>query len=121
METSKLLKKVAFQGEVGAYSEIAVYKHFRHEVQTVPCKSFSDVFKKVEIGAVNYGVVPVENSIEGSVTQVYDLFLEYNLKVCGEIILQIEHCLLANENANLGSVKTVYSYPQALALLKLFR
>jgi len=114
MEENKHLK-VAFQGEIGAYSEIAVYKHFTLDVQTIPCKSFSDVFKSVEAGNVDYGVVPIENSIEGSVNQVYDLFLEYDLKVCGEIILKIEHCLLANQNANLDSIKVVYSHPQALA------
>ena len=107
--------KVAFQGEIGAYSEIAVYKHFTSDAQTIPCKSFSDVFKSVEAGNVDYGVVPIENSIEGSVNQVYDLFLEYDLKVCGEIILKIEHCLLANRNADLNSIKVVYSHPQALA------
>lgn len=107
--------KVAFQGEIGAYSEIAVYKHFTSDAQTIPCKSFSDVFKSVEAGNVDYGVVPVENSIEGSVNQVYDLFLEYDLEVCGEIILKIEHCLLANRNADLNSIKVVYSHPQALA------
>ena len=107
--------KVAFQGEIGAYSEIAVYEHFTSDIQTIPCKSFSDVFKSVEAGNVDYGVVPVENSIEGSVNQVYDLFLEYDLKVCGEIILKIEHCLLANRNADLNSIKVVYSHPQALA------
>jgi len=107
--------KVAFQGEIGAYSEIAVYEHFTSDIQTIPCKSFSDVFKSVEAGNVDYGVVPIENSIEGSVNQVYDLFLECDLKVCGEIILKIEHCLLANQNANLNSIKVVYSHPQALA------
>ena len=107
--------KVAFQGEIGAYSEIAVYEHFTSDTQTIPCKSFSDVFKSVEAGNVDYGIVPIENSIEGSVNQVYDLFLEYDLKVCGEIILKIEHCLLANRNADLNSIKVVYSHPQALA------
>ena len=107
--------KVAFQGEIGAYSEIAVYKHFPPDARTIACKSFSDVFKSVEAGNADYGVVPIENSIEGSVNQVYDLFLEYDLKVCGEIILKIEHCLLANQNANLDSIKVVYSHPQALA------
>ena len=114
MKRNKPLK-VAFQGEVGAYSEMAVYKHFTFDTKIVPCKSFSSVFKSVEAGKVDYGVVPIENSIEGSVNQVYDLFLEYDLKVCGEIILKIEHCLLANSNANLGSIRVVYSHPQALA------
>ncbi|MEM2972244.1 MAG: prephenate dehydratase [Candidatus Bathyarchaeia archaeon] len=107
--------KVVFQGEIGAYSEMAVYKHFGSEVQVIPCKRFSDVFRSVEMGEADYGVVPVENSIEGSVNQVYDLFLEYNLKVCGEVILKIDHCLLANYGATLDSIKVVYSHPQALA------
>lgn len=114
MKKYKILK-VAFQGEIGAYSEMAVHKYFGINVQVVPCKHFSDVFKNVEENKVDYGVVPIENSIEGSVNQVYDLFLEYDLKVCGEIILRIEHCLLANFNADLNSIKVVYSHPQALA------
>ncbi|MEM3703145.1 MAG: prephenate dehydratase domain-containing protein, partial [Candidatus Bathyarchaeia archaeon] len=114
MKENKPLK-VAFQGEAGAYSEIAVYKHFVSKIQTVPCKSFSEVFRSVKAGKVDYGIIPVENSIEGSVSQVYDLFFEYDLKVCGEIILKIEHCLIANLNADLNSIKVVYSHPQALA------
>lgn len=113
MKNSKQLK-IAFQGEIGAYSELAVYKHFGSNVQVKPCKLFSDVFRSVDVGEVDYGVVPVENSIEGSVNQVYDLFMEYDLKVCGEIILKIEHCLIANFNATLDSIKVVYSHPQAL-------
>ena len=113
MKNSKQLK-IAFQGEIGAYSELAVYKHFGSNVQVKPCTLFSDVFRSVDIGEVDYGVVPVENSIEGSVNQVYDLFMEYDLKVCGEVILKIEHCLIANLNATLDSIKVVYSHPQAL-------
>ncbi|MEM3608778.1 MAG: prephenate dehydratase [Candidatus Bathyarchaeia archaeon] len=113
MKNSKQLK-IAFQGEIGAYSELAVYKHFGSNVEVKPCKLFSDVFRSVDVGEVNYGVVPVENSIEGSVNQVYDLFMEYDLKVCGEIILKIEHCLIANLNATMDSIKIVYSHPQAL-------
>jgi chorismate mutase/prephenate dehydratase len=113
VKNSKQLK-IAFQGEIGAYSELAVYRHFGSNVQVKPCKLFSDVFKSVDVGEVDYGVVPVENSIEGSVNQVYDLLMEYDLKVCGEIILKIEHCLIANFNATLDSIKVVYSHPQAL-------
>jgi len=112
--------KVAFQGELGAYSECAVRKHFGPSVQVKPCRRFSDVFRIVENGEVDFGVVPVENSIEGSVNQVYDLFLEHNLKVCGEIILRIAHCLIANHQADLNSVKVVYSHPQALAQCRNF-
>jgi len=107
--------KVAFQGEIGAYSEVAVYKYFGAEVQPVPCKSFQEVFRKVDSGLVDYGVLPIENSIEGSVNQVYDLLLTHNLMICGEVVVKVEHCLIGNLNSNLNQVKRVYSHPQALA------
>jgi len=107
--------RVAFQGERGAYSEDAVYSFFGPSAQSIPCRGFSDVFKCVEVGETEFGVVPIENSIEGSVNQVYDLFLECDLKVCGEIVLKIVHCLIANPGTELKSIKTIYSHPQALA------
>ncbi|MFQ6095258.1 MAG: prephenate dehydratase [Candidatus Bathyarchaeia archaeon] len=107
--------KVAFQGELGAYSESAVYTFFGPGAKSRPCKTFSDVFKCVEIGETDFGVVPIENSIEGSVNQVYDLFLKYDHKVCGEIVLKIAHCLIANPGTDMGSIKVIYSHPQALA------
>jgi len=107
--------RVAFQGERGAYSESAVYAFFGQSVDIKPCRNLSDVFESVEKEETEYGVVPIENSIEGSVNQTYDLFLTHNLKVCGEIIHKIDHCLIANPNTKLESVKVVYSHPQALA------
>ena len=106
---------IAFQGEKGAYSESAVYSLFGQSVETKPCKNFSDVFEFVERGEAEFGVVPVENSTEGSVNQTYDLLLSHDLKVCGETILKIDHCLVASPNTNLNSIKIVYSHPQALA------
>ncbi len=111
---------VAFQGERGAYSEGAVYSFFGPSAQPKPCKNFSDVFRSVDDGENEYGVVPIENSIEGSVNQVYDLFLQYDLKVCGEIVLKIVHCLIANPETQLKSVKVIYSHPQALAQCRNF-
>jgi len=112
--------KVAFQGEPGAYSESAVYSFFGASSQPVPCRSFSDVFRSVETGETSFGVVPIENSIEGSVNQVYDLFLKYDHKVCGEIVLEIAHCLIANPGTDLDSIKVIYSHPQALAQCRSF-
>lgn len=112
--------RVAFQGEIGAYSESAIYEFFGPDAHPVPCKRFSDVFKSVEDSETEFGVVPVENSIEGSVTQVYDLFLEHDIKVCGEIILKIVHCLIANPGVNLRSIRVVYSHPQALGQCRSF-
>ena len=86
--------KVTYQGETGAYSEMAVYKFFGSKVEPVPCKDFRDVFESVKTGAVPNGVVPIENSIEGSVNQNYDLFLTYDLKVCGEVAVKLAHVLI---------------------------
>ncbi|MBS7604781.1 MAG: prephenate dehydratase [Candidatus Bathyarchaeia archaeon] len=112
--------KVAFQGEIGAYSESAIYEFFGQDVQPVPCKRFIDVFRRVESGETEFGVVPVENSLEGSVTQVYDLFLEHDVKVCGEVILKIVHCLIANPGVDFGSIKVIFSHPQALGQCRNF-
>jgi len=107
--------KVAFQGEMGAYSEVAVYKCFGVKVQPIPCKIFQEVFSRVDSGLADYGVLPIENSIEGSVNQVYDLLLTHNLMICGEVVVKVEHCLIGNPNSNLNRLKRVYSHPQALA------
>jgi chorismate mutase/prephenate dehydratase len=106
--------EVAYQGEPGAYSEAAVFEIFGPTARPKPCKRFSDVFRDVFNETTKYGVVPIENSIEGSVSQVYDLFLLYDLKVCSEWALRISHCLIANPETDLKKVKVVYSHPQAL-------
>ncbi len=113
MENMKAIR-VAYQGEPGAYSENAVLSFFGSPSQPVPCRRFSDVFRSVETGETEFGVVPIENSIEGSVNQVYDLFLKYDHKVCGEIVLKIAHCLIANPGVNLNGITVIYSHPQAL-------
>jgi prephenate dehydratase len=111
--------KVSFQGEFGAYSEEAAFKFFGEKIKTLPCKTLADVFKAVEEKKVKYGIVPVENSIEGSVFQTYDLLLQSKLKICGEIILRVAHCLISFEK-EITSVKEVYSHPQALAQCRKF-
>ncbi len=112
--------KVAFQGERGAYSESAVYTFFGDAAEVKPCRDLTEVFESVDEQEVPVGVVPVENSLEGSVNQTYDLFLKHNLKVSGEIIIRISHCLIANPSTSLDTVKTVYSHPQALAQCRSF-
>jgi chorismate mutase/prephenate dehydratase len=106
--------KVTYQGETGAYSEMAVYKFFGSKVEPVPCKDFKDVFESVKTGVVPNGVVPIENSIEGSVNQNYDLFLTYDLKVCGEIAVKLAHVLITNPQTTFEDIKTIHSHPQAL-------
>ena len=105
--------KVAFQGESGAYSEEAAKKYFEEKIRTVPCQTFADIFKTISKG-VDFGVVPIENSIEGNVTQAYDLILRFGFPIVGEVIHKISHCLIANRGVRIGAVKKVYSHPQAL-------
>jgi chorismate mutase/prephenate dehydratase len=112
--------KVAFQGEQGAYSESAVYQFFGADAQVKPCRDFREVFESVQKQETPFGVVPVENSLEGSVNQNYDLFLHYDLKVCGEVVVKIEHCLIVNPGTSLADINAVYSHPQALAQCRTF-
>ena len=119
-EAGKERVKVAFQGERGAYSESAIYTFFGDETEVKPCRDLTEVFESVDKQDMPVGVVPVENSLEGSVNQTYDLFLTHNLKVSGEVIIRISHCLIANPSTSLEAVKTVYSHPQALAQCRSF-
>lgn len=111
---------VAFQGEMGAYSEEASYQFFGSGARLLPCESLEDVFQAVEKEEVQYGLVPVENSLEGSIPRTYDLLLDSNLKVCGETQLRIVHCLISLPEAKLDSIREVYSHPQALGQSKAF-
>ncbi len=108
-------KTVAFQGEHGAYSEQAIMIHFGASAETKPCKDLQQVFRSVEGGTAEFGVVPAENSLEGSVNQTYDLLLESSLKICGEVKIRIDHCLLALPGTRLEDLRVVCSHPQALA------
>jgi prephenate dehydratase len=106
--------KVAFQGEPGAYSEEAGYKYFGNNIETIGYEKLDDVFRAVEKGVVDYGVIPVENSIEGTVRKSYELFLEYDVKPIAEVILRIKHCLISFPGETLKTIKVIYSHPQAL-------
>ena len=112
--------EVAFQGELGAYSEEATFQFFGPSVQIRPRETLEEVFKLVEKGEVQFGVIPVENSLEGNINRAYDLLLESNLMVRGEIELRVIHCLIANPETGLDAIKKVYSHPQALAQCRNF-
>ncbi|MFL6510617.1 MAG: prephenate dehydratase [Nitrososphaera sp.] len=109
--------KVAFQGERGAYGEIAALRYFS-EIKLLPLKSFQDVFDAAENGKVEYIVVPVENSIEGSINEIYDLLLQTKMNVVGEIYQRVRHCLIANRGAK--RIRYVHSHPQALAQCRVY-
>jgi len=112
--------RVAYQGERGAYSEDAIAAVFGDEVELVPCLEFRDAFEAVDAGQATHAVLPVENSIEGTVAQVNDLLLEHDLVVTGEVIIPIDHCLIGNRKATLEDVRVVYSHPQALGQCRRF-
>ena len=106
--------KITYQGETGAYSEMAVYKFFGNKIETLPCKDFRDVFESVKNNETPNGVIPIENSIEGSVNQNYDHFITYDLKICGEVAVKLAHVLITNPQTKFEDITTVYSHPQAL-------
>lgn len=113
-------KLVAFQGEKGAYSEDACFKYFGGSVETQPNPDFVSVFEAVEHDKVSHAVVPVENSIEGSVAQVNDLLLDHDLTISGEVIVPVKHCLMVYDGATIDSIKEVISHPQALGQCRKF-
>lgn len=105
--------KVAFQGEPGAYSEEAGYGYF-DKPEMVPQESFDDVFTAVASGACASGLIPIENSLAGSIHQNYDLLLRHELHIVGEYFLRVRHCLIGFPGAEISEIKHVISHPQAL-------
>jgi prephenate dehydratase len=109
------MTRVAFQGIAGAYSEQAVRQYFGQEVESVPCGALDDLFPLVESGDVDYAMLPIENAVAGSVTRAYELLLEHDLRVYAEVIMRVQHMLLAMPGRALSDLERVRSHPQALA------
>lgn len=106
--------RIAFQGIKGAYSEDAVFS-WDPQADTLECQEFLDLFEAVRSGRADLGMLPVENSIEGSVTAANDLLFRSDLKVVGEVMVRIRHCLIGHPDADISDIRRVYSHPQALA------
>jgi chorismate mutase/prephenate dehydratase len=106
--------KVAFLGPEGTFTQQAVYKQFGHSVRALPLTSIEEVFHEVEAGTADFGVVPIENSSEGTVNNTLDMFLTSPLGICGEVELRIHHNLMGRMAA-LADVQRVCAHPQALA------
>ena len=111
--------KIAYQGEPGAFSE-AASRLVSSDATLLPCKTFEEVFASVEQGPAQYGVLPIENSIGGSIHRNYDLLMENHLPIVGEVEVPVVHHLLALPGASMSSIKRVYSHPQALAQCERF-
>lgn len=105
---------VAFLGPLGSFSEAASLKHFGHAANLLPLPSFDDVFRELESGHADYGVVPVENSTGGAIGRTLDLLLTTPLSICGEVLLRVHQHLLSNSKA-LEDIRVVYSHAQSLS------
>lgn len=105
---------VAYLGPEATFTHIAAMNHFGHSVSFIPQLNIHDIFGEVEKKVYNYGVVPVENSIEGTVNYTLDLLLESNLKICAEIYHTVSHDLLSKGDA-IKDIKIIYSHPHAFA------
>jgi arogenate/prephenate dehydratase len=111
--------RIAFQGEPGAYSEAAALR-YAPASDVVPCRSFEEVFAAVREGRTSHGILPMENSIGGSIHRNYDLLVEQEIPIVGEVELSVDHCLLGRPGARVEDLKVVYSHPQALAQCERF-
>jgi chorismate mutase/prephenate dehydratase len=106
--------KVGYLGPEGTYTQSAVEKHFSSAADGVPLATIEDVFREVESGAADYGIVPIENSTEGTVNHTLDMFIDSSLQICGEVEMRIQHHLLGAMDS-LDAIDRVIAHPQALA------
>jgi prephenate dehydratase len=106
---------VAFQGELGAFSEEAVHRFFGAGVEPVPRREFAEVGRAVGAGEVDFGLLPIENSLAGSVVGSYDVLARGELRIVGEVITPIHHCVLGLPGADVGTLTRIISHPVALA------
>lgn len=110
--------KIAYLGPEASFTNLAAIKRFGSQVEYVPCNSIAEVFLEAERGNADYGVVPIENSIEGAVSHTLDMFIDFDLKICSQIILDVAHNLLAN--CPKDKIKQVYSNPQVFGQCRLW-
>ncbi|MEO6173382.1 MAG: prephenate dehydratase [Arenimonas sp.] len=109
--------KVGFLGPEGTFSQQAMFKHFGHSAHGLPLSSIEEVFEEVEAGNADFGVVPVENSGQGTIQSTLDMFLTSGLKICGEVELHVHQHLLSRLG-QVNEIERVYSHPMSLAQCK---
>jgi prephenate dehydratase len=115
LQTEHQALTVAFQGEPGAYSQQAVRQHFGARARTLPCRTFTGLFDAIHHRQADRAMLPVENTLAGAVIPAYDQLLDHDLRIQAEVVLRVQHCLLAPPGAELGDVRRALSHPQALA------
>ena len=106
--------RIAFLGPEGTFTQAAALKHFGKSIRSIPLRAIDEVFREVEAGSADYGVVPVENSTEGVVNHTLDMFLQSPLRICGEVQMRINHHLITRA-LDLPAVRRIYSHRQSLA------
>ena len=106
--------KIAFLGPEGTFTQAAALKHFGQSIHSIPLRAIDEVFREVEAGSADYGVVPVENSTEGVVNHTLDMFLQSPLRICGEVQMRINHHLITRATV-LTDIRRIYSHRQSLA------
>jgi len=106
---------IAFQGEHGAFSQRAAWQVFGTDAQTRPCPSFQSVFEAVDADSQIYGMIPVENTLGGSIHENYDLLREHGVYIVGETHLRVVHHLIALPDTTVADIRRVYTHPQAAA------
>ena len=114
MKRTKRVERIAFQGERGAFSEVAVRQLLGHTPEVRPLQRFEDVFRSLKEGAVEGAVVPIENTLHGSVHENYDHLQHFQLPIVGETSVRIVHNLIAPAGVSFGKIRRVYSHPVAL-------
>lgn len=106
--------RVVFQGAEGAYSQLAMEKYFGDRVDCFHVDTFRDAFNALDEGSADYAVLPIENSTAGTVSQVFDLLVEFEAYIVGEQVIRVEHCLMGLPESDISRITTVYSHPQSL-------
>ncbi|MCX8082240.1 MAG: prephenate dehydratase [bacterium] len=106
--------RISYLGPEGTFTHQAALKKFGEKSEFIPCKTIDNIFREVEKDRADYGVVPIENSIEGVVTHTLDMFVESNLNITAEVLLDVHHFLLSKEKS-IKDIKKVYSHPQAIS------
>ncbi len=112
--------RIAFQGEDGAYSQEAIYETFGGETETLACAAFQEIFRAVQAGRADLGMLPIENSTAGAINQSYDLLLDYDLPIVREVAFRVRIALLVPPGTTLAEIRRVHSHPAALAQCERF-